>query len=423
MNRAILSLIALVSVVALALADVVELKGGVSIEGDVIEQTALSVRMRVDPSGREVNWPLDRVVAVTVGGERQAITAPAPAPAPAAAPVEAGDREMTPSEAEALIYEQGRKQPDWWDSVQVTYPDTMDLSWPHPTKPWDASKNPGQFAWEIISSNPRRWREGVKFMHQILIFNQQRPAAAMRAMDKLAGMYHNLLQDYPRAAFWLQQIARRRYLRPGQIVELANCYWCMGCRDMAVRTVSNMRIDNVGGRLIQLWADMGDLRTALNLAEATAHTGGADRAFIAAGNACRQYGFYPEALDYYRRALAIAQRYKDRDLNVKRARANIEAVVLFETLDVTRVPDGVYEDQSMGFNGPIRVSVTVAAGRIESVEVLQHNEKQFFNAFTETAAQVVANQGVRGIDATTGATITSSAVMNAAAKALSAAMQ
>ena len=248
-------------------------------------------------------------------------------------------------------------------------------------------------------------------------------AATMRAMAKLTEMYHNLLQDYPRAAFWLQQIARRHYLRPGQVVELANCYWSMGCRTMAVDTVSNMRTDYVGGRLIQLWADMGDLQRALAIAEATANTGGADRAFIAAGNACRQYGFYREALGYYRRALAISQRYKDRDLNVKRARANIEAVVLFETLDVARVPDGVYEDQSMGFNGTIRVSVTVAAGRVESVEILQHNEKQFFNAFNEMTAQVVANQGVRGIDATTGATITASAVMNAAAKALSKGMQ
>ncbi len=418
---------------SVVLADHVELRGGIRIEGEIIEQTERFVRMRVKASGKEVNWPLGQVVAVTVGGERQVVTAPAPAPAlatdapavaePAAPPAEAGGREVTPLEADALIYEEGRKQPDWWDSVQVNYPSTLDLNWEKPTEPWDAKKNVGQFIWEIISSNPSRWREGVKFVHQLLIRNQNSPLATQHAMDSLANMYHNLLQDWPRAAFWLQQIGRRRGLNTHQRILLANCYWRMGCRVMAVDTVSNMRIDIAGGRLIQLWADMGKLQTALNLAEATAQIGAADSAYLAAGNACRQYGHYPQALDYYRRSLAFAQRRKNNDLAVKRARANIEAIVLFESLDLSRVPDGTYEDESMAFNGQVRVAVTVRGGRIESVEIRRHKEKQFHSAFTETVGQIVAKQGVGRIDATSGATVTSSAVTNATAKALSKAMK
>ena len=416
-----------------ALADQIELKGGIRIEGEILEQTEQFVRVRVNPSGKEVNWPLAQVVAVTVGGERQVITAPAPAPsagvpavaaaAPAAPPAQTANREVTPLEVDGLIYEQGRKQPEWWDSVQVNYPTTLDLNWEEPSGPWDASKNVGQFIWERINSNPRRWREGVKFVHLLLNRNKNSALATQHAMDGLVGMYHNLLQDWPRAAFWLQQIGRRRALNSRERVLLANCYWRMGSRVMAVDTISNLRIDTTGGRLIQLWADMGDLRTALNLAELTAQTSAAADAYLAAGNACRQYGHYPQALGYYRNALAVAQGNEHRELAVKRARANIEAIVLFESLDLSRVPDGTYEDQSIAYNGQVRVAVTVSGGRIESVKILKHNEKQFHSAFTETTEQIIAEQGVARIDATTGATVTSSAVVNASAKALSKAMQ
>ena len=42
---------------------------------------------------------------------------------------------------------------------------------------------------------------------------------------------------------------------------------------------------------------------------------------------------------------------------------------------------------------------------------------------TETPAQIVEKQVVRGVDAVTGATITSEAIINATAKALSVAMR
>ena len=80
--------------------------------------------------------------------------------------------------------------------------------------------------------------------------------------------------------------------------------------------------------------------------------------------------------------------------------------------------DGTYKGVSVGYNGDIDVEVTVAAGRIENVTVTRHNEKQFYAAITDTLQQITTRQSVRNIDATSRATITSQAIVNAAAKAL-----
>jgi len=64
------------------------------------------------------------------------------------------------------------------------------------------------------------------------------------------------------------------------------------------------------------------------------------------------------------------------------------------------------------------VSVTVAGGRITDIHVAEHHDKQFFAALTETPRLIMEQQSLRGIDATTGATVTSDAIVNATAKAL-----
>jgi uncharacterized protein with FMN-binding domain len=91
---------------------------------------------------------------------------------------------------------------------------------------------------------------------------------------------------------------------------------------------------------------------------------------------------------------------------------------LFELCDVTKVPDGVYTASSIGYAGEIVLDVIVKAGRIESVQVKRHEEKQFYSALTDTPRQIIQKQGVKGVDAVSGATITSEAILNATAKAL-----
>jgi uncharacterized protein with FMN-binding domain len=65
----------------------------------------------------------------------------------------------------------------------------------------------------------------------------------------------------------------------------------------------------------------------------------------------------------------------------------------------------------------------VKAGRIEDVRVSKHTEKQFYSSIADTTRQIIQKQGVKGIDATASATITSEAIINATAKALANAMK
>ena len=74
-------------------------------------------------------------------------------------------------------------------------------------------------------------------------------------------------------------------------------------------------------------------------------------------------------------------------------------------------------------NGPLHVAVVVKSARIESVKVTQHTEKQFYSAITDTTARIIDKQGVKGVDMTSGATITAEAIVNATAKALAGGMK
>jgi uncharacterized protein with FMN-binding domain len=175
---------------------------------------------------------------------------------------------------------------------------------------------------------------------------------------------------------------------------------------------------------VKLWADLGQTRKALQLAEAFARNSNADIAYLYAGDACRVAGDFPQALKYYQKVIdtpATGKASKRIEKDVARARANIEGIKLYELSDVSRVPDGTYKSSSLGYEAQVAVAVVVRDQKIDSVQVTQHREKQFYSALTDTPKKIIAKQGVKGVDATSGATITSEAIINATAKALAAA--
>ena len=67
--------------------------------------------------------------------------------------------------------------------------------------------------------------------------------------------------------------------------------------------------------------------------------------------------------------------------------------------------------------------MTVKNAHIESVKVTRHTEKQFYSAITDTTTRIIGKQGVKGVDMTSGATITAEAIVNATAKALASGMK
>lgn len=327
----------------------------------------------------------------------------------------------TPDEVEALIRKVGGTAPDWWDSVELKYPETLDMDWPMKAEGnWNNQKNVGQYIWDVINPNPDRWREGIKLVNHLMVKHKGDRAKLARAMQSLGSMFHNFMQDWPRAVFWWRMSAK--YGGGVAPTRLANCYLQMGCEQMAREVLMRMPTDYTrNGEVIKLWADMGQLKKALELAEQKGRSGMPQIAYLAAGNACRQAGDYVRAKSYYDKTVAAklpAKENNDFTRAVEQAKENLDAMQLFQMLDMAKVRDGVYRGGSTAFNGPLQVAVGVAGGRIESVKVTSHREKQFYSALTETPAAIVEKQSVSSIDAVTGATITSEAIITATARAL-----
>lgn len=414
-------------------ADTVELRSGSKVEGRVLSRDATSVTVETVMGGRTFKrtYPLDRIEAITRNGQREIIAAPSAAPSEEASrsatassrssrPKEAAPPRRTRAEVEKHIEEMGRTQPDWWGQVPLDYPRSLDLSYPQrPTGEWNNQRNVGQYVWDIVNPNPDRWRSGVRLMHHLLTVNQNNAATCQRVMQQLGTMYLHLVQDPARAAFWWQQAGVDRQERASaQAVYLAECYWRLGSKEMAVELLQRIPPHFAS---IKLWADMGETDYALRMAEANSRGAAADLALLYAGDACRLAGQYDDALACYQRILEIpltGQARRRIERNQVRARASIEAIRLFDALDLGKVPDGKYRASSIGYQDEVVVEVAVRGGRIERVEVVEHHEKQFYSSIEETTQKIVARQDVKGIDTTSGATITSEAIIHATAKAL-----
>lgn len=321
--------------------------------------------------------------------------------------------ERTKGEVKALIQRIGSTPPEWFATTPLNYPKTLDLTWTdHPGAPWDPSKNVGQFIWTSINENESRWKEGIRFLHFLLGRTQKDPVLSRKVMNALAIMYHNLHEDWARAAFWWEKAGNT------DNTDLAHCYFKLGSKAMAAEILNRQPADySRHSSVARLWSEMGESERALAIALDTAKRT-PDVGYLAAGDICRVNGRTIEALDYYRKVVETTTGGRDLKQTRDRAQASIEAIQWVDTLDVRRVPDGVYRDRSLGYSGQVAVEVSVAHGRIVSVKVTDHTEKQYYSSITDTCRQIVAKQGAKGVDATSGATITSEAILNATVKAL-----
>ena len=398
--------------------DTVELTTGAKATGTIKSYSGAEVVMDVKVGTRtfERRYPKSRVKAIFVDGQRIDMKTGESVSAPSG-----NSTERSRDEILAEIDRQGRTPPDWFDATPLNYPKTLDLTWPMPApKGWDSSKNVGQFIWDRINPNENKWREGVRFMHHILSTSKDRDVQK-RAMQSLGSMYHNLLQDHARSAFWFRQAGLENELSdsPQQAVFLADNYWKLGSKRMALEVLAKMKRKPY--LAIKLLGDLGETAAAVNLAEAFAKSGEASTSFLYAGDACRVAGRLDDAEKYYRKAIAGISPAEADKPHRKRDKARAEAsiaAIRFYTLDPKNVRDGKYSASSIGYEAPVQVEVVVAAGKIESVRVTQHREKQYYSSLTDTPQKILNRQSVAGIDATSSATITSEAIINATAKAL-----
>jgi fumarate reductase flavoprotein subunit len=86
-------------------------------------------------------------------------------------------------------------------------------------------------------------------------------------------------------------------------------------------------------------------------------------------------------------------------------------------ISVAAVPDGTYTGVSRGMKGDVSAQVTVKGGRITDACVTTCSDLKPLTALQDIPERIKTAQGTQ-VDAVTGATVTSRAIMRAARNAL-----
>ena len=198
---------------------------------------------------------------------------------------------------------------------------------------------------------------------------------------------------------------------------LAACYLKLGCEKMAADLLATMKTDSTPTcGAIRLWGTMGQGPKAADLAEATAKDGNKEQAYLAAGDALRTAGDLDKAVEYYTKLTALPPK----DEMVKAlAQANLDALKLLQALDIAKLADGKYTGTvTAGHKGGVTIELALHGGKIGTARITENKEDAPLNAPLEMAQRIVQRQGFRGVDAVTGATSSSSAIVDAAITAL-----
>ena len=83
------------------------------------------------------------------------------------------------------------------------------------------------------------------------------------------------------------------------------------------------------------------------------------------------------------------------------------------------VPDGEYEGKGVGYNGNIKVKVSVACGKITAIEILKtDDDEEYFYDAKKQVVNAILEQQTTEVDAASGATSSSEGIMKAVENAL-----
>ncbi|TWU51631.1 FMN-binding domain protein [Rubripirellula reticaptiva] len=389
--------------------DSIEFINGSTMNGEIIkireEESEIDFLTKIGSRSFQRTYPFSKIRSVTQAGKKTSLDGNSD-----------NNGGRTRDEVLALIESVGSQPPKWLESTELNHPQSLELNWPLKSPgPWNESKNVGQYIWGRVNPNEGRWKPGLKLVYQCMKLHQGNHELLSRDMQKLGDMYFTLFRDYSRAAFWLQKSDATAANPVG--VYLAECYWRLGNRSMALSMLDS---EQVHFSAIKLFGDMGEIDKALAVTDVYSKTRQFNEAFLNAGDALRGAGRFDEAITYYQQVIDRDEARNQEYLARFKGRASdaIEAIRLFDRADVRRVADGTYTASSMGYNGQVEVEVEVASAKILQVRVTKHREKQFYAALTDTPQQIIELQGIKDVDGTSGATITSQAIIAATAKAL-----
>ena len=328
----------------------------------------------------------------------------------------------TRAEVDALVEKAGQSKPDWWDQVPLDYPRTLDLARTQEFKGWDKQHILSVYVMGVVNPDPSLWKPAAKLLHHVLDTYKDDPKNVRQTQLELAHVWGNLLGDYARGAYWFKKAGS---LTAMQDAQLARFYRLLGDPTLTREIATAYDMDDTGnGGIIRMWSSIGDFEQALRAARVKGDAlEEPDVAYLAAGDACRREGKFDDAVAYYEKVVAAAKGTPGIKRNKDRARADIDGAKAATLVDLAHTPDGTYASAAPGFRGDVTVEVVVKAHRVESVRVTKHKDDWFLTAPVEVPAQIVENQGIKGVDAVSGATFTSESIINAAAKALGGAVQ
>ena len=368
--------------------DEIETKEGTVYKGKLIKELHDTVIFQASIGGvrLDMKFPIAKVKSVTVNGTRRMVKPGAKATSKTN-PIDIPASERTETQIDDLVEDLGRRKPDWFDGVTLRTPKTLNLNWRVTSRGIKPHSNLRQYIDMIITPDPSKWKEGVKLLHHTLTINRSTVSKLRMSQRALADMYFNYFGDYARAAFWYRQARGRTHIK------LATCYYRLGCKALAVKVLKEVHDDNTpDGSAIRLWSEMGEVDKAVYHAENSAKAGLADIAYLAAGDAYRRDGQYNKALTYYQKVLDAEQGSRLIKRNSARAKANVEAVKLQAELRLSKIPDGTYQGQALGYEktAPIVVSVTMADGSLNAVRVVGIRDKQYFISKTEMPKRIIA---------------------------------
>ena len=81
--------------------------------------------------------------------------------------------------------------------------------------------------------------------------------------------------------------------------------------------------------------------------------------------------------------------------------------------------DGTYSAEAEGFDGPVKVTITIKNGKITKITNTNTDTKEYFSkAWSKIQPAILKKQGVYGVDTVSGATFSSNGILEAAQKAL-----
>lgn len=314
------------------------------------------------------------------------------------------------AEIEKDIKKAATTPPEWLEKTKLDYPKSLDLSWGKPQGKWDPNKNIGQYFWQIIRPNPDKWKGAIKFLHFLLDKHKNNAEKSKNAKNLLGEYYFNL-GEWAHAAYWFRQDGQPR-------IELAYCYMKLGSMKMARTYISKFSTDTSGnGVVIRFLAELGQLENALKIARVKAASAPVI-AHLAAGNACRYAGDFKKAAQFYEKAVNSKDTSRRGEFNMKRAKAANNAAGSMLKIDMKNLKDGKYRGVSRGYVDDLEVEIVVKDGKIDSVQIVRHKENQPLSTIKEIPARIKEKNGISGVDAVSGATITTDAILNATAIAL-----